>query len=285
MRKLADTPISLRLTGAIWLMLLLAWGGMIVWETRVNRETAIDQAQDFARSIHEMTMAGLTGMMITGTVGQREVFLDQIKQLSVIKDLEVIRGEGVSRQYGPGNRPMPQLDADEREAFETRREVLRVERDPAAGEYLRVVVPALASENYLGKNCIACHQVPAGTPLGLVSMKVSLDKVNAAVDTFMWQSILSALVVSLPLIAFVVFFVRRFVVGPLTEMNASLAEIAKGEGDLTRRLQVAGRDEIGQTAATFNAMLATIAQLVRQVGESAGQVTGSARQLSSGECQ
>mgnify|MGYP001022666690 CR=1 FL=1 len=114
MRKLADTPISLRLTGAIWLMLLFAWGGMIVWETRVNRETAIDQAQDFARSIHEMTMAGLTGMMITGTVGQREVFLDQIKQLSVIKDLEVIRGEGVSRQYGPGNRPIPQLDADER---------------------------------------------------------------------------------------------------------------------------------------------------------------------------
>jgi methyl-accepting chemotaxis protein len=42
--------------------------------------------------------------------------------------------------------------------------------------------------------------------------------------------------VSLPLIAFVVFFVRRFVVTPLTEMNASLAEIAKGEGDLTRRL-------------------------------------------------
>ena len=282
MRKLADTPISLRLTGAIWLMLLFAWGGMIVWETRVNRETAIDQAQDFARSIHEMTMAGLTGMMITGTVGQREVFLDQIKQLSVIKDLEVIRGEGVSRQYGPGNRPIPQLDVDEREALENRAEVLRVERDPVAGEYLRVVMPALASENYLGKNCIACHQVPAGTPLGLVSMKVSLDKVNAAVDTFMWKSIVSALVVSLPLIAFVVFFVRRFVVGPLTEMNASLAEIAKGEGDLTRRLQVAGRDEIGQTAATFNAMLATIAQLVRQVGESAGQVTGSARQLSSG---
>jgi methyl-accepting chemotaxis protein len=285
MRKLADTPISLRLTGAIWLMLLFAWGGMIVWETRVNRETAIDQAQDFARSIHEMTMAGLTGMMITGTVGQREVFLDQIKQLSVIKDLEVIRGEGVSRQYGPGNRPIPQLDADEREALERRAEVLRVERDPVAGEYLRVVMPALASENYLGKNCIACHQVPAGTPLGLVSMKVSLDKVNAAVDTFMWKSIVSALVVSLPLIAFVVFFVRRFVVGPLTEMNASLAEIAKGEGDLTRRLQVAGRDEIGQTAATFNAMLATIAQLVRQVGESAGQVTGSARQLSSGAVQ
>ena len=69
MRRLSDTPIWVRLTGAIWLMLVLAWGSMIVWETRVNRETAIDQAKDFASTVNEMTMAGLTGMMITGTVG------------------------------------------------------------------------------------------------------------------------------------------------------------------------------------------------------------------------
>ena len=106
MRRLVDTPIWLRLTGAIWLMLAIAWMGMIAWETRVNRTTAIAQAEDFAHSIHEMTMAGLTGMMITGTIGQREVFLDQITQLSVIKDLRVIRGEAVSRQFGAGSRAM-----------------------------------------------------------------------------------------------------------------------------------------------------------------------------------
>ena len=282
MRKLADTPIWLRLTGVIWLMLVVAWGGMIVWETRVNRETAIAQAEDFAHSIHEMTMAGLTGMMITGTVGQREVFLDQIKQLSVIKDLQVIRGEAVSRQFGAGSRVMPVLDADEQAALAGRSEVARVERDAQGGEYLRVVKPALAAENYLGKNCIACHLVPAGTPLGLVSMRVSLDKVNAAVDAFMWKRIFAAVVLSLPLIVFVVIFIRRFVVMPLAAMNRSLAEIASGEGDLTRRLAVAGRDEIGQAAEAFNAMLGTIGQLVRQVSEAAGRVTGSARLLSAG---
>jgi len=280
MRKLADTPIWLRLTGAIWLMLVIAWMGMIAWETRVNRTTAIAQAEDFAHSIHEMTMAGLTGMMITGTIGQREVFLDQITQLSVIKDLRVIRAEAVSRQFGAGSRAMPVLDADEQAALTSRQEVVRVERDATNGEYLRVVKPALAAENYLGKNCIACHQVPAGTPLGLVSMKVSLDKVNEAVDDFMWKSVVSALVLSLPLIGFVIIFIRRFVVTPLAAMNHSLAEIAKGEGDLTRRLPVAGRDEIGQMATAFNEMLGTIGQLVRQVSESAAQVTGSAQQLS-----
>ena len=279
MRKLADTPIWLRLTGAIWLMLVIAWGGMIAWETRVNRETAIVQAKDFAHSVHEMTMAGLTGMMITGTVGQREVFLDQIKELSVIKDLVVIRGESVTRQFGPGNRPGAPLDVDEKAVMASGKELVRVEHDRQGGEYLRVVKPALASENYLGKNCLGCHQVSVGTPLGLVSMKVSLDKVNAAVGTFMLKSIFSALALSLPLILFVVFFIRKFVVSPLNDMNHSLSEIAKGEGDLTRRLNVAGQDEIGKTAATFNEMLGTIAQLVRRVSESASQVTGSAHQL------
>ncbi|MBL0282608.1 MAG: HAMP domain-containing protein [Zoogloea sp.] len=280
MRRLVDTPIWLRLTGAIWLMLAIAWMGMIAWETRVNRTTAIAQAEDFAHSIHEMTMAGLTGMMITGTIGQREVFLDQITQLSVIKDLRVIRTEAVSRQFGAGNRAMPVLDADEQAALSSRQDVLRVEHDAANGEYLRVVKPALAAENYLGKNCIACHQVPAGTPLGLVSMKISLEKMNEAVDDFMWKSIVSAFVLSLPLIGFVIIFIRRFVAMPLAAMNRSLAEIAKGEGDLTRRLPVAGRDEIGRMASAFNEMLGTIGRLVRQVGESAAQVTGSAQQLS-----
>ena len=42
-------------------------------------------------------------MMITGTVGQREVFLEQIKELSSIRELRVVRGEAVSNQFGPGN--------------------------------------------------------------------------------------------------------------------------------------------------------------------------------------
>ena len=41
MRRFADTPIWFRLTAAIWLMLVLAWGGMIAWETRVSRDMAI----------------------------------------------------------------------------------------------------------------------------------------------------------------------------------------------------------------------------------------------------
>lgn len=279
MRVLSDTPIWVRLTGAIWLMLVLAWGSMIAWETRVNRGIAIEQATDFASTVNEMTMAGLTGMMITGTIDQRDVFLDQIKELSLVRDLKVLRGEAVSRIYGPGKTTEVAEDAIERGVLASGETFISVEQDAQHGEHLRVVFPSLASPNYLGKDCIVCHQATENEVLGAVSMRISLDRVNEAVTTFRNQSILLALVVSLPLIGFVYLFIQRFVIRPLSHLSGSLAEIAQGEGDLTRRLEIERNDEIGRTAQTFNQMLSAIAGLVRQVGMSAAEVTSSARSL------
>ena len=278
-RRIASMPIWLRLTGVIWLMMVLAFGSMIVWETRVNHDTAIDQARDFAGAVNEMTMAGLTGMMITGTVAQRDVFLDQIKELSVVRDLEVIRGEAVTKVFGDGGVPAAPVDADERAALSEGRSTMRVEHSAEHGEHLRVVIPSLASRNWLGKDCIACHQVDEGVALGVVSMRISLDKANAAVVAFRNESILFAVLVSIPLIGFVYFFIGRFVTRPLAQLNLGMAAIAEGGGDLTRRLPVRSGDEIGTTARTFNDMLSTLAGLVRHVGDSASAVTHAAQDL------
>ncbi len=282
MRRLADTPIWLRLTAAIWLMLVVAWGSMIAWETRVTRDMAIDQAKDFAATVNEMTLAGLTGMMITGTVAQRDVFLDQIKELSVVRDLKVIRGEEVSKVFGPGLDGELKVDAVERQALIDGKTLMAVEHNAEHGEHLRVVMPTLASRSWLGKDCIACHQVAEGVPLGVVSMRVSLDKADAAVTEFRNNSIFFALLVSFPVLGFVFFFIRRFVSLPLSHLAASLAEIAQGGGDLRRRLDRGGDDEIGRTAGSFNNMMGAIGALVAQVGEAAGAVTTAAQRLASG---
>ncbi|MDK9724391.1 MAG: methyl-accepting chemotaxis protein [Sterolibacteriaceae bacterium MAG5] len=261
-------------------MLIVAWGSMIFWESSVNRQTAIEQAQSFSLSMHEATLAGLTGMMITGTVGQREVFLDQIKQLSIIRDLKVLRGEGVTKMFGPGTaKDETHPDAVEQQVMNTGKEFIDVQSD-AKGEFLRVVRPALALKNYLGKDCIMCHQVPEKTVLGVVSMKISLDHVNAAVSAQRIKSLLAALVISLPLLAFIWLFIRNVVTVPLEHMVAGLRDIASGEGDLTRRLEVRGNDEIGQASSVFNDMMAKFGSLVRQVGESASQVSSAAHNLS-----
>jgi methyl-accepting chemotaxis protein len=138
MPRFSDMKIWVRLTGAIWIMLIVAWVSMIFWESSVNRQTAIEQARSFSQSMHETTLAGLTGMMITGTVGQREVFLDQIKQLAIIRDLKVLRGEAIIKMFGPGNaKDETTPDAIEQQVMSTGKEYSEVESD-SKGEFLRV---------------------------------------------------------------------------------------------------------------------------------------------------
>lgn len=279
MSSISDLKIWVRLTGAIWLMLVIAWSGMIFWESRVNRATAIEQATAFSLSMHEATMAGLTGMMITGTVGQREIFLDQIKQLSIIRDLVVVRGDAVSKQFGPGTaKDAHATDAIETQVLTSGKEFIEVQSD-TQGEFLRVVRPALAKKNYLGKDCIMCHQVPEGTPLGVVSMKITLDQVNEAVSAQRIKSLLAAFIVSIPLLAFIWLFIRNFVTTPLEHMVKGLRDIASGEGDLTRRLEVRSRDEIGEASTAFNQMMEKFSGLVRHVSDSANQVSLAAHEL------
>ena len=279
MLRFSDWKIWVRLTATIWLVLVIAWAGTIFWASEVNRDTAIRQAQDFSGSIHEMTMAGLTGMMITGTVGQREVFLDQIKQLSVLKDLHVARSEAVIKVFGPDTKAKRELDATEKQVMQNGTRYVTVQKE-GNSSFLHVINPIKASRNYLGKDCIACHQVPDGTVLGVVSMKISLDSVEADVAAFRLKISGVALAVIGVLLVIIYFLTRHFVTGPLEELRRGLEDIARGEGDLTRRLPVRGQDEIGQAAGVFNEMMENFSNLVRQVRDAATQVSDKVRALS-----
>ncbi len=279
MPRFADLKIWVRLTAAIWLLLVLIWAGSIIWITNVNREIAISQAKDFSQSIHEMTMAGLTGMMITGTVGQREVFLDQIKQLSIIKDLHVARSDAVVKLYGPDQKSTRALDALEQQVMREGKPYVAVENE-GGNSFLRVINPTNASKNYLGKDCVVCHQVPEGTVLGLVSMKVSLDSVEKDVASFRLKIAGMALGALGVLLLIIYVLTNHFVTVPLDQLRRGLRDIARGEGDLTQRLPVKGQDEVGQSAQVFNEMMGNFQQLVSQVRDAASQVSSRVASLS-----
>ena len=276
-----DTKIWIRLTASISLMLLIAGVGWIYWEGAVNRQTAIDQARDFSLSMHDSTLAGLTAIMFTDV--ENAVFLDQIRQLSVIRDLRVLPGEhafdGLSDVKAKAGKLTP--DPTEAKVMQSGKEVVEVRSDEK-GSYLLAVRPMLNLKNYLGKNCTSCHSAPENSIVGVISMKISLDKVEAALTSQRIKSLVAAVLIGLPLLVFIWFFIRKVVTTPIEHMTAGLRDIASGEGDLTRRLEVNGSDEIGQASSVFNEMMDKFSSLVRHVGESAGQVSSAARDLVAG---
>lgn len=276
--RLRNLKIWVRLLICIWGMLAIAWTSMIGWVVYEQRKVALDQAAGFSETLHDMTLAGLTTLMITGTMNQRDAFLDQIKELHDVRDLRVVRGPGIIRQFGPGLEESKPIDAIERAVLETGRPYVAMEPD---GQYLRAVYPARNLRNYLGKDCVTCHAVvPEGEVLGAVAMRVSLEKVNAAARSFGWTIFLTAVLASLPLLGVVYWFIRHFVTRPLQAMTAGLLDIASGGGDLTRRLPVRGGDEISQASRAFNNMMEKLHELIRRVVSSSEHLSQAAEQVS-----
>lgn len=282
--KAYNVKIWIRLVITIWVMLVIAWSGIVYWASWEQRRAAIEQARYFADSVHQMTLAGLTGMMMTGTVAQRAIFLDQIKNSNDVNELRVLRGDAVSKQFGAGTAEESQRDSTEQEALQSGKPFYQVQQE-GAGEVLRVVLPSIAKSSYLGKNCLMCHTVPEGTVLGAVSMKLSLKRANDSTRDFTIKILAVAVGASIPLLFAIYLFITHFVTRPLREMTHSLHNIAEGEGDLTHRLPVRGNDEIGQASTMFNRLLEKLGNLIGQISNSAGQVSEASHQMTANAAQ
>lgn len=277
MRRINDLPIWVRLVGAMWLILMPAWTGLILWAAQEQRQTAIEQAEAFTGTLHEMTLAGLTTLMLHGTIHKRADFLSQIIELQNVKDLRVLRGENVKKQFGAGTDDEQPRDDIERAVLETGEAYLSLSDD---GAILRAVAPAFARKNYLGKDCTSCHALaPVDGVLGAVSMEISLDDVNANVRLFGLKIFGLAALLSIPVLLFLYFFTSRFVTRPMQQMTLGLDGIAHGDGDLTHRLPIAGRDEIGRASTAFNAMMDNFRDLIRRILESTAQLAQAAGDL------
>jgi methyl-accepting chemotaxis protein len=275
----AKVKIWMQLLLTIGIALIVVWCGVIAWQGYVYRESALEQAESFSRSMHEVTMAGLTGMMVTGTIEQREVLLDQMNQLGAIRDVRVLRGAGVSAAFGPGKANDAKPDADEQWVLDKGQPLVKVEFD-GQGEYLRAIRPALALPNYLGKNCMMCHQVPEKTVLGAVSMKVSLTKVNEELVAQRWKSVLMALVTSVPVLLLIYPFIQRVVTRPLSGGVKVAHDIA--EGDLTHNLQITSSNEIGGLQRALQNMTESLRRMVQQVRGGADSIYSASREIATG---
>lgn len=236
---LRNSPIWVRLVLAISLMLVIGWTTLIVWTHRAQQEMAAQQAERFAQNVHQMTMASLTGMMITGTVAQRGVYLEQVKETQDIRSLRVLRGEVVKQLFGPGDAEAP--NSEEATVMETGRPYWHIDTDKAL---LTAILPAKASHNYLGKDCLSCHaNAKEGDVLGVVSMSISLREASEASDAFSRNLIGLAVLITVVMVAFLFYFLRRVVSTPLEQAVAIADAIAHDRMDVS--IEASGEDELG----------------------------------------
>ncbi|WP_144211134.1 methyl-accepting chemotaxis protein [Shewanella donghaensis] len=74
----------------------------------------------------------------------------------------------------------------------------------------------------------------------------------------------------------IVVVVSQRMVAPIQDMALSLNDIAKGEGDLTKRLDVKGTDEIAQLGQAFNLFVDKLHAIISDVSSATGKVKTAA---------
>ena len=115
-----------------------------------------------------------------------------------------------------------------------------------------------------------------------VAKKLADDAAVARTRSVRLESTIYALVVAsiLLLIIWGLALVRS-VSKALKNMIGMVKDLAEGEGDLSKRLEIVTRDELGELARWFNTFLDQIHQIISQVAGTAEQVASASEELNS----
>lgn len=123
----------------------------------------------------------------------------------------------------------------------------------------------------------------------IVGTGIYVNDVNAMVMEAAQRIILIAAITMLISILIGVFLIRRLVVRPILAMSDRVKDIAQGEGDLTRRVAIGSKDELGVLGEWMNLFIEHLQEDIRNLGGStdgvfgaAGNLAGSSQTLSAG---
>ncbi|MCP2072768.1 UNVERIFIED_ORG: methyl-accepting chemotaxis protein [Pseudomonas lini] len=108
---------------------------------------------------------------------------------------------------------------------------------------------------------------------------IKRDEVMAGASSLTW--LIAAIAAALAVVfAIVGASFASVIVRPIRGVANGLQEIAEGEGDLTRKLTVQGKDETATLASWFNQFLGMIAQLVQRIGSASSDLQNAAADTS-----
>jgi methyl-accepting chemotaxis protein len=97
--------------------------------------------------------------------------------------------------------------------------------------------------------------------------------------------VLASLGISVIFSIVLIFFLLKLIVKPISAVIAMLKDIAQGEGDLTKRIHVDTKDEIGDLALWFNTFIQKIETIIKQVKGAAEELASASDEVSKGSQQ
>ncbi|MGM0449681.1 MAG: methyl-accepting chemotaxis protein [Pseudomonadota bacterium] len=118
-----------------------------------------------------------------------------------------------------------------------------------------------------------------GNEVGRLAVLADPSTINAMQRDSLIRTVVQTLVMIVIIVGIVALLTQRLVTRPIRNVQGALQDIARGEGDLTQRLDVSRGDEVGAVAGAFNGFVSKIQELVREVVSTADHINDSTESL------
>jgi methyl-accepting chemotaxis protein WspA len=119
-----------------------------------------------------------------------------------------------------------------------------------------------------------------GHAVDLARNQIKTEREQAESNTRFWLNVMIVVgVVAVVLVALLGWLMTRSILRSAGVLIARVNEMAAGAGDLTARITVEGKDEVGQLAGGINALITKIQAVVKRVREASIQLLSSASEI------
>ena len=129
--------------------------------------------------------------------------------------------------------------------------------------------------------CTGCHTgSKVGDTLGVLAVSIPIASVHAAMIESVKRT--GGLLVGITVVTLIMVYVllHQLILVRLKQLTGISRDIAQGEGDLTKRVPVSGKDELGQLGKNFNLFIERLHQSLRRVGQLTDDVASASTQVS-----
>ncbi len=262
-------------------------------------ENAANQKERELVAVHnvfELVSNSVAGSLERGEMEKFTQILEQQRNIEGLEEFSLFSRDGVvthsSHEEFIGETIDPELEQLLKEEPEAFRE--RIQKPILSEEWIEVY-----EADMITPDCIRCHQDwIAGKVGGVLHLRFSAaaltdaqvkaeEAVAQARTSAMSNTAIVTTAIVLVLVILMVIFVRRFVTRPLTLFIGALEQFEKNEGDLTCRIPIHSKDEIGRLAYLFNGFMENLNRVIasskeaaQAVGDSTTEQSGTVNEVS-----
>lgn len=243
--------ISFKIIIALTLVLLICFSVTQFFILNEFKKSSLTLSQNTLNLLSSSVFQTMKNAMNTGDSASINQAILEASKLKGIENIKVYKSNVVAENFGL--EPLKINDISIQKQFLNPKKISTMINTPHS-HGLRQILPLLAEDE-----CLACHaNSKKGDVLGVMDMTYSFSEIDSALNKMNIRFIFIFFTALIVTILLIIFMLNVVVKNPLEGLLSRAKDLASGDGDLTARVNIKSKDELGDVGNHINTFIQKI---------------------------